>query len=146
MLLNGYLEKVEALGPHVVNAATQADIYACRIIDLLEEIRDATATGYDVDVFEYPRLPFAGADTKIVEGREGYVKVIKSIAIVAPAAVNVDLFVGSTDSGGFAWREVVAAAGSQSKTLDLPTVEASPIYVQASAAAQVNLTIKRVQL
>lgn len=145
-MLDNWLTRVEELGPIAAKAGDRADKLACEGIDLLKEIRDATQTLYGVDVYEYPRLPFSAADTKIVEGREGYVKVIKQIAVVAPGAVNVDLFLGDPSDTGFLWREPVAAAGRSSRAVEIPTVESSPIYVQASAAAQVNLVIQRIKL
>jgi hypothetical protein len=145
-MINGYLEKVEALGPHIVRAGERADAHACRVVELLEEIRDATATGYEVDAYEYPQLPFTAAGTKTIESRQGFVRIIKNIAVIGAAAVNVDLFIGDSNPGGFAWREPLGAAGSSSRQLIIPTVEASPIYVQASAACQVNLIIQRIEL
>lgn len=142
----GYARRIEELGPHAERVLTKADLHACNIVHLLEQIRDATATGYEVDAYEYPPLPFTGAGTKTVEGREGFVKVIRNIAVVAPAAVNVDLFIGDPNDTGFSWREPLSAAGRSSRQLAIPTVEASPIYVQTSAACQVNLIIQRIEL
>lgn len=142
----GYAKRIEELGPHVERVGTKADGYASEIVSLLKEVRDATSTGYHVDIYEYPPLPFTVAATKLIEGREGFVKIIRNIAVVAAAAVNVDVFIGDSGDTGFAWREPLSAAGRSSRQLLIPTVESSPIYVQASAACQVNLIIQRIKL
>lgn len=148
--VNGWATKLDEVGVHVQKGAEQADAYACRIIDLLEEIRDATATGYDVDVFEYPKWSFTGTgltNAKTQDGREGYVKIVKQIAIVAAAAADVDVYVGSLDDSGFVQRVSLAAAGRNSFPVNLPVPEGVPIFFVSSAQpVQVNAIIQRIKL
>lgn len=138
--------RIEALGPHIVKAGDRADALACEIIELLKEIRDATSTGYGVDVFEYPRLPFTGAGAKVHEGREGYVKIIKQVAIVGAAATNVDLYIGEQSDSNFVERITLGAAGRFSEAMELPVPEGQQITVVSDAAAQVNLIVQRIKL
>lgn len=138
-------DRLDALGPAFRDAGERADECATRMIGLLEEIRDATSTGYDVNSYEYPRFPFISADTKMVEGREGYVKVIRQLAVSAGAAVDVDVFVGDS-SAGFLARVSLTAGGRSSERLNLPVPEAVPVYIVTSAAAQVNLVVERIKV
>lgn len=144
--IDDLVKRVEALGPHIERGAQRADDLACKNNALLEEIRDATQQLYSVEVYEYPKFQTSAADLKEIAGREGYVKIIRQIAIVGAGAVDVDIFMGQSDATGFVERVSLAAAGRVSRTLTLPTVEASPIYIQTSAAAQVNLIIQRIGL
>lgn len=144
--VNAYLEKIDRAGETLVQAGHRADGHADHICELLEAIKENTENLYGVNVYEYPRLPFSAGGSKEVTGREGFIKIIKQVAVVAAAAVDVDLFVADPGDGGFLQRVSLAAAGRTSITPNLPVPEAAPIFVVTSAAAQVNLVLERKSL
>lgn len=142
----GIPDQLEALKPHLARGVKTADEYACRIIELLESIDGNTGNLWGADVYESPGWAFTGADTKEWQGRQGYAKVVKRIAIVAAGAVDVDLFVVSTADSGFRERVSLTAAGRTARALEVPVPEGASVFAVTSAAAQVNLVLKRIEL
>ncbi len=147
-MINGYAAKIEALGPHVVKAATTADGYACEMIALLKEIRDATSTGYDVDVYETPSFTFtASTEVKEQPGRAGFIKLVKRVAIIAAGAADVDVYVGSIDNAGFRKRISFTGAGRSDQDVTIPVPEGASVFVTSSVAGiTANLVIQRIEL
>lgn len=148
-LLKEWGDKLEQLGPVAQRVGKQADGYVCRIIALLEDLNAGVANLYPgVNAYEYPRLAVGAgaAGSKMVEGRQGYLKIIENVAIIAPAAADVDLFIMSLDNSCFVQRWSLAAAGRVSNQVAIPVPEGQPIFVQSSVAdVQVNLIVRRIK-
>ena len=145
-LLDEWADRLDNLGPVAKRVGDRAEHHAARVYEKLCQINDGIGNLYpSADSFEYPRLAIAAGETKTVEGRQGYLKVIRNIAVVAPAATNVDIFTLSADDSGFVHRLALGAAGSDSKQVEIPVPDGQPIFVRASAAAQVNLIVRRIK-
>lgn len=146
-LLREWGDRVDAATDKLVPLGHKADDYVCQIIDLLTDIRAGiTALNTDGDTYEYQRLvvPAGAANAKRLDGRQGYGRKITNIAIIAPAAADVDVFVMSADSAGFVQRWSLAAAGRTSQQVAIPVPEGQPVFVQSSIAdVQVNLILER---
>lgn len=149
-MLNGIADRVDAIEPALKSAGRHADSRLCRIIDLLDDIKAATENLYPgVEQYEYPRylITAAGGAKTVVEGREGYTKIVKTIALVGAAAADVDIFMGPVaDASNFIRRVSLAAAGRTSVDVSIPVPEGQPLTVQASADTQVNMIVQRVSL
>lgn len=116
-----------------------------RIIVNLDSIRDS------IDALD-PRAErtlaaksiAAGATELLLEQRQGYQLLLENISIVAAAATDVDIFIGSQGDAGFRKRISLAAGGRDSKEgLDLHAPEGSSIFASASSATQVNVQVRR---
>lgn len=139
--------RIDNLAPALKRGGERAEEHACRVTELLESIDSGVSNLYPgADAYEYPRLQLAAgaANLRTLEGRQGYSKSIENIAIIAPAAADVDLFIMSADNSGFVRRFSLAAAGRSSQELRIPVPEGQPVYVQSSLAdVQVNLIVRR---
>lgn len=146
-LLEEWGRRIDELAPAAKKAGKRADDHACRIVELLDSIDAGVDNLYPgADAFEYPRLQLGAgaANSRALEGRQGYSKIIQNIAIIAGAAADVDLFIMSPDNQGFVQRFSLAAAGRTSVTLAIPVPEGQPIFIQSSLAdVQVNLIVRR---
>lgn len=145
-LLKEWGERLDDIGPVAKRVGDKADGYACAVIELLREIRNATQNLYRADVYEYPRMVFEAAGVRLVEGRSGYAKIVRQIAISTPGAATVNLFIGEATDGGFMTQVSQGGAGREALEVFIPIPEGQPIIIDATAPASVNLIVERIKL
>lgn len=144
--LNEWSDRLDNLGPVAAKVGHKAEGYACRIIEQLDDLNAGVANLYpDANAYDYQRLAVPAAGNRLVEGRQGYSKVIENIAIVAAAAVDVDLYVMSQDDAGFVRRFSLTAAGRSGTEVKIPVPEGQAYIIVASVAAQVNVIARRIK-